>query len=1269
MQKTKRIIAVLMAILMLVSAVPANVFAVVDESNPIELSKTKYEVGEAVIPEVYPQNDQSYSWIGLYAAADKTDGSVPAFYYIYTCYVNDQTDFADKSSNEKFTTDTVRNDYDEFVSNGRLLAGEYKIVYFANYGSGEYAYNDLGTVNFTVGDGEEEEPSDIDTYCTGEPVYHTPTTDISIVWMGLYKQSVTPAGSTSNAWTYPSLWSYDKDIACYDTWTKIDDNANADLNDDSVFNYRKDTGSPWYLVPGEYKFVYFGDDGYTYIIDQYDFKVVDHDYTKGTEVGKKASFTDNGVINSVCDCGDTNALSEIVKASATLEYNSVQADGTEKKPAVTVLDGEGNKISAEDYTVVYDKNVEKGDATATVTLNNDKYEGTVVLTFTITEADHKCEFNIPFVEPATFENDGRSGKKCTCNEIDADSITVIPALTATLEYDKVNYDGTEKCPVVTVNSGDTVLVLDDDYEAAYASNTNVGTATVTVTLKGESYSGTKVLTFDIKSMSVQKTTFCFEEPIMVTAHQVVSDTDWVAIYLKGETNEQGYLYYYYVRDAADGQPFAIQEGVKGGGHALDYLPAGGDYTLKLMTNDSYNVIETLDITIKRNHTSEVVPGYDATCDEPGLTDGSKCTDCGKVLTAQEEIPASHTEEEIPAVEKTCTTAGYTVGVKCSVCEEILEAPEEIPASHTEEVIPAVEKTCTTAGYTAGVKCSVCEEILEAPEEVPASHAEEVIPAVEKTCTTVGYTEGVKCSVCEEILEAPEEIPASHTEEIIPAVPSTCSEYGLSEGLKCSVCDKVLVAQLETEKLAHSNVIDEAVEATCTENGLTEGTHCSVCGAITSAQVVIPSKGHNEVVVKGYAATCTENGKTDGKKCSVCTAVTVEQQVITASGHTEVVLSAVEPTCTEKGLTEGKKCSVCGKTIEAQKEIAPFGHKDVTVAGKAATCTDKGYTDGKKCSVCGTVTVAQKEISALGHNEVIIEGKAATCVDGGITDGKKCTACGKVTVAQKEVAPLGHKEEVIAGKAATCTEDGITDGKKCTDCGIVLVEQTVVKASGHNEVALPAVEATYTADGLTEGKKCTACGVVTVAQKKVSRKKLSKVTGLKVKKTTTTTVKLSWKKVTGAESYKVYYSTNGKKWKSVKATKNSVTVKKLTSGKNYQFKVKAVAGKYTGTASATVKTATKVKKVTLSSVKSAKKTQATVTWKTVSGASGYVVEYSTSKKFKNKKTATLKKGTTKKTTLKKLKSGKKYYVRVKAYKTVNGKKVYGSVSAVKTVKVK
>lgn len=288
-------------------------------------------------------------------------------------------------------------------------------------------------------------------------------------------------------------------------------------------------------------------------------------------------------------------------------------------------------------------------------------------------------------------------------------------------------------------------------------------------------------------------------------------------------------------------------------------------------------------------------------------------------------------------------------------------------------------------------------------------------------------------------------------------------------------------------------------------------------------------------------------------------------------------------------------------------------------------------------------------------------KAATC-----TAPKTCSVCGAT-----EGTAIAHKEEEIPMKNATCSENGLTEGKKCSVCGKVLVQQTEIAALGHVETVVPAQPATYTADGLTEGKMCGVCGETMVPQETVARKKLGKVKSLKVKKTTSTSATLSWKKVTGAEKYKVYYSTDGKKWKTKTTTKTTLTINKLSAAKAYQFKVKAYAGKYYGSTSSVVKGTTKYSTATLSSVKSAKKAQATVTWKKLSSASGYVVEYSTSKKFTSKTTkkVTIKKGKTTKTTLKKLKSRKKYYVRVKAYKTVNKKAVYGNYSSVKSVKVK
>ncbi len=78
----------------------------------------------------------------------------------------------------------------------------------------------------------------------------------------------------------------------------------------------------------------------------------------------------------------------------------------------------------------------------------------------------------------------------------------------------------------------------------------------------------------------------------------------------------------------------------------------------------------------------------------------------------------------------------------------------------------------------------------------------------------------------------------------------------------------------------------------------------------------------------------------------------------------------------------------------------------------------------------------------------------------------------------------------------------------------------------------------------------------------------------------------------------------------------------------------------------------------------------LTWAKVKGVKGYQIQVATDKKFKkNKKTVTIKKQKTTKTTVKKLKAKKKYFVRIRTYKTVNGKKVYSSWSKTKTVKTK
>lgn len=106
------------------------------------------------------------------------------------------------------------------------------------------------------------------------------------------------------------------------------------------------------------------------------------------------------------------------------------------------------------------------------------------------------------------------------------------------------------------------------------------------------------------------------------------------------------------------------------------------------------------------------------------------------------------------------------------------------------------------------------------------------------------------------------------------------------------------------------------------------------------------------------------------------------------------------------------------------------------------------------------------------------------------------------------------------------------------------------------------------------------------------------------------------------------------------------------------------------ATASVKITVNPKKAAISKVKVAKGKKLTVSWKKDKTVSGYEIQCALKKNFKSGlKKATIKKAKTTSTTIKKLKKGKKYYVRVRAYKTVkvNGKNVTlrGPWSSIKT----
>ena len=222
-----------------------------------------------------------------------------------------------------------------------------------------------------------------------------------------------------------------------------------------------------------------------------------------------------------------------------------------------------------------------------------------------------------------------------------------------------------------------------------------------------------------------------------------------------------------------------------------------------------------------------------------------------------------------------------------------------------------------------------------------------------------------------------------------------------------------------------------------------------------------------------------------------------------------------------------------------------------------------------------------------------------------------------------------------------------------------------------------VSALYAA-GLKDPEQPTATPTPTVTataaptQKPVQQIKLATPKLGKVVSAGYNALKLNWSKVNGANGYRVYVKVNGQ-WKALGNTKSTTYVhKKLETGKSYTYTVKAYKNTKSGTVWSSYDKKGITGKAVLSapSLRKAKRTsakKATLSWKKVNGASGYVVYRKTNNgRWQIVKKIT--KGNITSFTDKKLSKGKKYTYTVRAYRTVGKKNIYSGYNK-KGLKVK
>ena len=397
-------------------------------------------------------------------------------------------------------------------------------------------------------------------------------------------------------------------------------------------------------------------------------------------------------------------------------------------------------------------------------------------------------------------------------------------------------------------------------------------------------------------------------------------------------------------------------------------------------------------------------------------------------------------------------------------------------------------------------------------------------------------------------------------------------------------------------------------------------------------------------------------------------------------HTFEKTEAKAPTCVATGNNEYYTCTSCGKifkdaegtnetTLEAEtiaidNTAHSWNQGEVTTL---ATCTSEGvmtYTCEHDHSHTKT-----EPIQKIAHSMVHIDSVPATCMETGHNEYYKCTSCGdffkdvqgtESTTQEAEILEIDdsahtwNQGEITT--PATCTEDGLMTYKYIHNSSHTKTD--IIPKKGHSYITTSTVKkASLSQNGeKVVTKKCSICGNIESTNKTpipypktISVSKTSFIYNKNVQKPTVKVVG-SDGIVIDASNYTVIYSNNSSK----KVGRYTVTI---------TFK-----GNYEGSKSFNYDI--NPKGTSLSKVTAGKK-QFTAKWKAQkTETTGYEIQYATNKSFTSgKKTVKIKKNKTTSSTVKKLKAKKKYYVKIRTYKTVNGKKFYSGWSKVLNVTTK
>lgn len=893
------------------------------------------------------------------------------------------------------------------------------------------------------------------------------------------------------------------------------------------------------------------------------------EYQNNTSIGRaRAGITGIGNYSGYFTTAFYINRGSISNCDITLSDTFLTYDGTEKKPLVTVKCNGNTLTEDQDYHLYYRSNTNAGTASVTISGTGNFYSS-ASKTFQIEPAD-------------------------------------ISKYTATLSQDSFSYDGSEKCPDMTITNGNTKLTYNTDYSLFYKNNVNTGTASVTATGKGN-YTGSVTKTFQIKA----------------------SDFSKCDIQLSASS---------FTYDGTEKKPeITVKSGSK-------LLVSGTDYAVSYSNNINVGTASVA-ITGKGKYSGTITKAFsinpaDFTKASVTLSASSFTWDGTE---KKPEVTAKIGNRQLTA--NTDYTVSYKNNVSVGTSSVTLTAKGNYTGSVSKNFsITAADFTKTSVSLSAS---SFTYDGAEKKPGITVKNGSKLLTA--NTDYTVSYKNNINAGTASVTITGKGSYSGSQTKNFT-INPADFTRTTVSLSASSFIYDGAEKKPEITVKTGNTQLTLNKDYTISYKNNTNVGT----------ASVTVTGKGN-------YSGSQTKDF------------------TITAATFTGVTVTLSNSAFTYDGTEKkpGVTVKAGSKLLSADKDYT-FAYANNINAGTASVIiTGKGSYSG---STAKSFTINPADLSKAS----ITLSASSFIYDGTEKKPEVTISIGQKHLSEETDYTLSYKNNTNIGTASvTASGTGNYTGSisktfniAATDLSTADVKLSAASFTYNGKAITPSVIVTCNDKALTNGTDysvaytsninagtarvtITGIGAYSGVKTVTFRIKRAKATltptaaALTLTQSSRKTAVIKRKKNDGKISLK---SSNSK---IVKISGTSIIP--LSPGKA-TVTITAAQGKNYNAVSAKISISVRPLPVSSLSLKSSAKGQATVSWKQVKSITSYQIQYSTASSMKSARTITVK-GASKSAVLKKLTRGKKYYVRIRTVKTVSKKNYYSTWSKTASVKVK